>query len=154
MTYKIRGIANETYKINKTVHPSEYGLGEKSIEKLVESGKEPVLYLMDRVIDGTRKKPETIFAWRFAQTNIFIPIIWKWKKSKHTRGFIMKDNEFVQNAREICKNNSFEDAFKAVRAIKNVPHHVATDFYNTYGKGGALTAEQSFKVFYDECNEK
>lgn len=73
--YAINGIKNETWTISRKADPKEFGFGEKSVEKLAASGKESVLYIMDRVTEGTRKKPQTMLCWRFEKTGQFITVI-------------------------------------------------------------------------------
>ena len=70
--HKIKGISNETW----TVGEIDYMEGRpNSRAKLIESGKEPVIYIMERVIEGTRKQEKTALAYRFKGTDTFISVI-------------------------------------------------------------------------------
>lgn len=62
MTYTINGVKNETFTIEGTDNLE--GLDNLKKE-LIKSGKEPVQYLMRRVVAGTRKKDYTVPCWRF-----------------------------------------------------------------------------------------
>ena len=45
----------------------------QNIQKLlIKNGKEPILYILQRVVSGTRKKPYSLQCWRFANSNNFI----------------------------------------------------------------------------------
>lgn len=67
--YSIEGYSNETFTIEST----------QNIEHLTEiakvavsTGKEPVLYTMRRVVEGTRKKPYSVQAWKFKDSGNFV----------------------------------------------------------------------------------
>lgn len=71
-TYSIQGMASETFTIEATESVDHL---PNSKAALVKSGKEPVLYIMRRYTEGTRKKSWTVRAWRFENTDRFITII-------------------------------------------------------------------------------
>lgn len=67
--FTVRGIKNETFTI-LAVESMDALPASKAA--LINSGKEPVKYVMARVIEGTRKKPYTVYAYRFVNSGEFI----------------------------------------------------------------------------------
>jgi len=56
-------------------------------------------------------------------------------------------NQFIEI---IQKSKSFDDAFKKIHQIKNVPFVTSQLFFTLYNKSGNLTIKQAFKLFYDD----
>jgi hypothetical protein len=72
MTYQIKEIKNDTFKIAKVesiAHLTNLAAG------LEVHGKEASIYHMERIIEGTRKKPQTIMCYRFKNTGNFITMM-------------------------------------------------------------------------------
>lgn len=71
--FQIQGMpAGERYTIAGTESMDDLPNSKRA---LIASGKEPVRYAMARHIEGTRKKPQTVYAWRFEKSGRFISIL-------------------------------------------------------------------------------
>lgn len=68
-TVTIQGQQNETFTIGKVEDISEL---KALSSRLILNGKEAVIYHLDRVIVGTRKKAYSIQCYRFVETGTFI----------------------------------------------------------------------------------
>jgi len=71
-TFTIAGKKNETFTISKV---EEINNLPNCVKALIESGKEPVVYHMSRVIEGTRKQAHTLLCYRFVNSDSFITIL-------------------------------------------------------------------------------
>ena len=72
MTHEIHGYGNETFTISKV---DDIAHLPAIADHLVKSGKEASIYYMDRVTEGTKKRPMTVMCYRFANSGNFISVI-------------------------------------------------------------------------------
>lgn len=68
-TFTIPGYKGETFTIKAVENVDDLPATKAA---LIKHGKEPVRYVLDRVIAGTRKKPYAIHCWRFVGSQNFI----------------------------------------------------------------------------------
>lgn len=70
--HKIRDIKNELWAINH-INPL---CGMDNLKKeLKANNKDPSIYTMERIIEGTRKKPKSIQCYRSSTSDEFISVL-------------------------------------------------------------------------------
>jgi len=69
--YKISGIKNETYRITRIEETDHLPYLQKY---LIDRNFDGKIYHMSRVIDGTRKKAQSIICYKAAKHDTFIAV--------------------------------------------------------------------------------